>query len=62
MSKEQIKEEINRVLDDLPDQSLESILALLKNIKSRQASTLIDSATLDKILTEDKELLSKLAK
>ena len=62
MSKEQIKHEINKMLDHLPDKTLQDILLFLKNIRGKQTLSLTDRATLDKILSEDKDLLEKLAK
>jgi hypothetical protein len=62
MSKEEIKHEINRVLDHLPDKTLQDILSFLKNIEGKQTVSLVDRAILDKILAEDKDLLEKLAK
>jgi len=62
MSKEEIKHEINKVLDHLSDKTLQDILSFLKGIEGKQVISLTDRATLDKILTEDKELLEKLAK
>ena len=62
MSKEEIKLEINKVLDLLPDKTLQDILSFLKNIGSKQTLSISDRATLDKVLSEDKELLEKLAK
>ena len=62
MSKEQIKREINKVLDHLPDKTLQDILSFLKNIGSKQTLSIADDASLDKILSEDKDLLEKLAK
>ena len=62
MSKDEIKHEINKVLDHLSDKTLQEILSLLKNIERNQISSLADHITLDKILSEDKDLLEKLAK
>ena len=62
MSKDQIKDEINKVLDHLPDKTLQNILSFLKNVEGKQTLTLADHAILDKILSEDKGLLEKLAK
>ena len=62
MSKEEIKHEINKVLDHLSDKTLQDILSILKNIESKQSFTLADNKALDKILSEDKDLLEKLAK
>ena len=62
MSKEEIKHEINKILDHLSDKTLQDILALLKSIENKQAFSLLDQTTLNRILTEDKDLLEKLAK
>jgi hypothetical protein len=62
MSKEEIKHEINKVLDHLPDKTLQDILSFLKNLKSKQTLSFSDRTVLDKILSEDKDLLEKLAK
>ncbi len=61
MSKEEIKTEINRVLDHLSDQTLEDILSLLKKIESSNTSVMSDQELFEKILSEDKDLLQKLA-
>ena len=61
MSKEEIKTEINRVLDHLSDQTLEDILSLLKKIESSNSSVVSDRELFEKILSEDKDLLQKLA-
>jgi hypothetical protein len=61
MSKDEIKYEINKVLDLLPDKALEDLLSFLKNIETKSKDSLLDSSRLKKILTQDKELLQKLA-
>jgi hypothetical protein len=62
MSKEEIKQEINKVLDQLSDKSLTNILSLLKTFESTHTLSQSDRLSLDKILSEDKDLLEKLAK
>jgi hypothetical protein len=62
MSKDEIKSEINKVLDLLPDKALEDLLSFLKTIGEEKNDSLLDKFALDKILREDKELLSKLAR
>ena len=62
MSKEEIKGEINKVLDQLSDKTLEELLAMLKNMGDKQTVSILDRSTIDKILREDKNLLEKLAK
>ena len=61
MSKDEIKYEINKVLDRFSDKSLEELLAFLKGIDDKHRSTIFNSDTLQKILSEDKDLLQKLA-
>jgi hypothetical protein len=60
MSKDEIKYEINKVLDRFSDKSLEDLLSFLKNIETRNPS-LLGSDAIIKILSEDKDLLQKLA-
>lgn len=62
MSKEKIKIEINKVLDHLSDKTLQDILSFLKGLKDRQTFSLNDRTIPDKIISEDKDLLEKLAK
>ena len=59
MSKDQIKSEINKVLDHFSDKGLEEILNLLKKLDSQLASD--NSDILEKILKEDTHLLERLA-
>ena len=58
MSKEAIKFEISKILDQFSDQALEELLSFLKDLNSKDAK---NNQTLTKILLEDKELLIKLA-
>ena len=62
MSKEEIRIEINKVLDHLSDKTLQEILSFLKSVNEPHSFSLADRAILDKILSEDKDLLEKLAK
>lgn len=62
MSKDEIKSEINKVLDRFSDKTLSDLLSFLKNIENNQSFTLLDKSTLEKILTENEDLLKKLAK
>ena len=61
MSKEQIKDEINKVLENFSDKALHDLLAYLKDLKNNHSVSLFDKNHLKKILSEDKELLKKLA-
>jgi hypothetical protein len=62
MSKNEVKDQINKVLDNVSDEALESILNYLKGIISKSESDFILSNNLNKILSEDKEVLERLAK
>ena len=62
MSKNEVKEQINKVLDNAPDEILESILDYLKELLSRTNSEVMLSNNLNKILHEDKEVLERLSK
>jgi hypothetical protein len=61
MSKDEIKYEINKVLDLLPDRALEDLLSFLKNIENHNSDIFLDKSRLQKILNEDIDLLQKLA-
>lgn len=61
MTKQQLKSEIQKVLDNVPETVLEDILRYLKDLESKPASQVEMSGYLKKILNEDKELLEKLA-
>jgi len=61
MSKDEIKYEINRVLDHFSDGALQELLSFLKQLEERHMSSATNSDLLHRILTEDRELLEKLA-
>jgi hypothetical protein len=61
MSKEEIKDEISKVLDRFSDKALGELLAFLKELDTKQENKIVAPSTLNKILLEDKELLAKLA-
>ena len=62
MSKNEVKEQINKVLDNAPDEILESILDYLKELLTRTNSEVMLSNNLNKILHEDKVVLERLSK
>ncbi|MBX3256617.1 MAG: hypothetical protein KF862_20945 [Chitinophagaceae bacterium] len=62
MSKEEIKNEINKVLDHLSDNSLQDVLTMLKGLEDKPTVFHLDQAVLDKILSDNNDLLEKLAK
>lgn len=61
MSKDEIKYEINKVLDQFSDKALEELLAFLRELDLKQKSHPIITSSLHKIVEEDRELLTKLA-
>lgn len=61
MSKDEIKYEINKVLDLLPDKVLEDLLSFLKNVDNHNSEIFLNKSRLQRILNEDKDLLQKLA-
>ena len=61
MTKAEIKNEIQKVLDNVPENVLQDILNLLKSMGNQPGEKLALTHSLRKILTEDKELLEKLA-
>ena len=61
MPRDEIKYEIYKVLDNLSDKSLEDLLDFLKRTESHNAP-LFNHESLQKILSEDKELLQKLSR
>jgi hypothetical protein len=62
MSKEELRSEINKVLNNFSDKALEELFTFLKNLQFVNPSAFSNSKDLQKILSEDKELLEKLAK
>ena len=61
MSKDEIKSEINKLLDHFSDRALEELLFYLRHLENDKKYLLSDPTALNKILSEDKELLAKLA-
>jgi hypothetical protein len=62
MTSEEIKSEIQKSLDKVPESILQNILDLLKTAENRADSDVSFAMNLNKILTEDRELLERLAK
>jgi len=62
MTTKEIKSEIQKTLDGIPENVLQDILDYLKEIQGKSADKLRLSKNLRDILTEDKELLERLAK
>ena len=61
MSSEEIKTEIKKVIENIPDNVLEDILALLKEFEAESKDRIAFTHNLRKIITEDRDLLKKLA-
>jgi len=61
MSRDQIKYEINRVLDKFSGDALKELLSFLRQLEERNNQATVNSDVLQRILSEDKELLEKLA-
>lgn len=57
-----MKYEINKMLDLLPDKALEDLLSFLRNIEGKSSNSMLIGGALEKVLSEDNELLEKLAK
>lgn len=61
MTKAELKIEIQKVLENVPENVLHDILSMLKDLQG-SSSDLRISHSLRHILTEDKDLLARLAK
>jgi hypothetical protein len=61
MSTQEIKEEIYRVVDNMPDEVLQCILDYFKELEQSSTDNINRTQNIKIILAEDKELLRKLA-
>lgn len=61
MTRKEINSEIQKILSQLPDESLQVVLSYLKNVPNTDLSELTLSQNLEKILKEDSNLLKRLA-
>jgi len=61
MTVTEIKAEINKTLDNVPEEALADILLYLKQLQSKSSGDIKLATHLRTILTEDSELLEKLA-
>ena len=62
MRRENIKTEIHKIIDNVPDDMLEDIYKVLKDFADKDPDSIKLSKNLHKILAEDKGLLERLAK
>jgi len=61
MSREEIKTAISELLDNTPEQVLQEVFDYLKSAQGKSNESISLSQNLRTILTEDKELLERLA-
>ena len=62
MTTKDLRKEIGKTIQDIPDSFLEDILNYLRQIEKRSTNELEKLHFVRKILKEDQELLEKLAK
>lgn len=62
MTSKEIKSEIQKTLDNIPENVLQIILDYLREIQDKSADKVKLGKNLRDILSEDKELLERLAK
>lgn len=62
MTTKELKIEISKALEDIPENALEDVLHYLKDIKNFSSEDIKISGFLSKLIREDRELLAKLAK
>ncbi|HEY5124927.1 MAG TPA: hypothetical protein VIK14_14440 [Ignavibacteria bacterium] len=62
MTTKEIRKEINRVIQEVPENFLEDILFYLKQIEKKSKNDVEAFSDLKKIFREDQELLEKLSK
>lgn len=62
MTTKEIKSEIHRVLDNIPENARQIILEYLKELEGKTADEIKLANNLRDILAEDKDLLERLAK
>jgi hypothetical protein len=61
MSREEVKTAISELLDNTPEQVLQEVFDYLKSVQGKTNESVSLSQNLRTILTEDKELLERLA-
>lgn len=61
MSREEVKIAINELLDNTSEQVLQEVFDYLKSITGKSDKSVALSQNIDKILTEDNDLLKRLA-
>ena len=61
MTHSELKYEIQQVIDNVPDSVLQEVLNYLKVVQANPVDKIMLSKNMKRILSEDKELLEKLA-
>ncbi|MFC0516118.1 hypothetical protein ACFFGT_17995 [Mucilaginibacter angelicae] len=61
MTAAEIKTEINKALENVPEEALADVLSYLKHLQSKMAGDIKLTTHLRQVLTEDSELLERLA-
>lgn len=61
MSRDEVKTAINQLLDNTPEQALQEVFDYLKSVQGKSDQSVSLSQNLRTILSEDKELLERLA-
>jgi hypothetical protein len=61
MTVKELKTKIQELIETFPEENLEEIYAYIQGLKNLHPETIRNSRNLSKILSEDKELLKKLA-
>lgn len=61
MTAHEVKQEITKLLEEIPEDSLPQVLEYLQQIKELSAKEVSMGQNLSKILKEDREVLEKLA-
>ena len=62
MTTKDLRKEINRVIQQVPDDFLNDILSYLKQIENKSSKDIESFKHIKQIIKEDRELLEKLAK
>lgn len=61
MSEQEIRHELHKVVDSMPDEILQNVLEYFKTLEQSSKDRITLSQNIRTILQEDKELLQKLA-
>ena len=62
MTKQELKAQISQLLEMMPEDQLDEVLAYVKQVSKMSLASTNRSSSLIKIMREDREVLQKLAK